>query len=139
MSAGGYLDILNLDTSTISRHYYTGIPTFGLSSFIIDVIAPTHCSLVAPSNGCLQGQRILDLGGEIVEDNMITASWGGWIDVPSGVTHYEIRVYPLQLSGEMLSEMPVSINTTTYTHQNLQVIFEDTNILPAEGPYAFVL
>ena len=138
-SAGGFLDILNLDTSTISRHYYTGVPTFGLSLFIIDIIAPTHCSLVAPSNNCLQGQRILDLGGEIVEHDTITASWGGWIDVPSGVTHYEIQVYPLQLVGGMLSEMPVSINTTTYNHQTSRVIYEDINILPSEGPYAFVL
>ena len=137
--AGGYLDILNLDTSTVFRHYYTGIPTFGLSSFIIDVIAPTHCSLVASSSPCLQGQHILDLAGEIFEDNTITASWGGWIDVPSGVTHYEIRVYPLQLSGGILSEVPVSINTTTYNHQNSRVIYEDTNILPSEGPYAFIL
>ena len=138
-SAGGYLDILDLDTSIIARHYYSGIPTFGLSSFIIDVIAPTHCSLVVSGNGCLQGQRILDLGGEIVEDSTITASWGGWIDVPSGVTHYEIRVYPLQLSGGILSEMPVSINTTTYDHQISQVIYEDFNMLPSEGPYSFIL
>ena len=138
-SAGGYLDILNLDTSSVFRHYYTGIPTFGLSSFIIDILAPTHCSLVAPSNGCLQGQSILDLGGEIVEDNSITASWGGWIDVPSGVTHYEIRVYPLQLSGDVLSEVAVSINTTTYDHQNSRVTYEDTNTLPFEGPYSFIL
>ena len=135
---GGYLDILNRDTFTVTRHYYTGTPTFGLSTFVIDILAPTQCSIV-PSASCLPGQEILDLGGEIVEDNYITASWGGWIDVPSGVTHYEIRVYPLQLSGDELTEVAMSLNVTTYDHDNTRVTYDDITVLPSEGPYAFIL
>lgn len=137
-STGGYLDILNRDTFTTLRNYYSGTPTFGLSTFIIDIIAPTHCSLVTITS-CLPRQTILDLGGDIVEENIITASWGGWTDVPSGVTHYEMRVYPLQLSGGILTEVSMSINTTTYEHQSSRILYDDMNILPSEGPYAFIL
>lgn len=138
-STGGYLDILNRDTFVVNRHYYGGPPTFGLSTFIIDILAPTHCSLI-PSASCQPEQAILDLGGEIVEDNnIITASWGGWLDVPSGITHYEIRVYPLQLSGGVLTEVTMSLNMTIYEHQNALRNYEDVNILPSEGPYAFIL
>lgn len=137
-TAGGYLDVLNLDTSTVARHYYRGMPTIGLATFIIDIQGPTHCSLVS-SIDCLPGQGILNLGGEIVEEDLITALWGGWIDVPSGITHYEFRVYPLQLSGDMLIEVDMSLNLTTYEHQNIATLYEDTTILPSEGPYAFIL
>ena len=82
---------------------------------------------------------ILDLGGEILEDDLVTASWGGWVDVPSGITHYELRVYPLQLSGGMLTEVPPSLYTTTYDHLDAATLYENATLLPSEGPYAFIL
>ena len=91
---GGYLDILNLDTNTTTRNYYNGTAAVGRASFIIDLEAPTHCSLVS-SISCLTNQTILDLRVEITDSDNITATWGGWLDAPSGVMGYTLEVFEM--------------------------------------------
>ncbi len=135
-SAGGYLDIVNLDTSTIQRHYYNATPTIGTASFILDLQPPTHCSLLNNVN-CLANQNLLSLSGDIVTTNQITASWGGWIDVPSGVDSYEIDVHYLEYSNGVLTE-----GSVVYWNVSSDIgllINQFTTILPREGPYSFIL
>ncbi len=137
-NTGGYLDILDLDSSSplSRRHYYSATPTISTVAMVIDLQPPTHCSLLSTIN-CLANQNILSLSGDIVTTNEITALWGGWIDTPSGVDSYDISVHYLELSNGLLTEGAVL--RTNQTRQTGQTSYSDITILPREGPYSFIL
>ena len=69
--------------------------------------------------------------------NNIAASWGGWLDMPSGITNYFIDVYYLEYSAGLLTE-GARVKFTEYQHTG-QISYEDITTLPGEGPYSFVL
>ncbi len=136
-NAGGYLDILDLDSPPSSqRHYYTAVPTISTVTMVIDTQAPTHCSFVSTTN-CLSDQDILSLSGDIVTINEIIASWGGWIDNPSGIEQYDISVHYLELYNGYLMEG--ALLHSNQTSQTGQTSYTDVTILPREGPYSFIL
>ena len=135
-SAGGFLDIRDLDAAEVDRHYYNATPTIGRAVFVLDLQPPTHCSMVdMPS--CSTNQTILSLSGDIVTSNEIAVSWGGWLDIPSGVTSYQLDVYYLENNGGLLTEG--ALLTTNQTTHTGQATYGDTVYLPWEGPYSFVL
>ncbi len=134
---GGYLDITDLDSNDTSRHYYVGTPVVGTTVYIIDLEPPAHCSLVA-SVGCLTNQRILDLGADVTQFSTVTATWGGWVDVPSGVVSYSIDVYPLVEMDNVLRE---SMSRIAFSDQpdTGESAYQFVLSLTNEGPYSFVL
>lgn len=133
---GGYLDVLNLDTDTTTRNYYNGTATVGRATFIIDLEAPTHCSLVS-SISCLANQNILDLGVEITDSDNVTATWGGWSDAPSGVLGYTLEVFEMTETDDVLRES-VMISSEEFNHTG-QNVYTFVQALPNEGPYSFIL
>ena len=133
---GGYLDILNLDTNTTARNYYSGTAAVGRASFVIDLEAPTHCSLVG-SISCLTNQSILGLGVEITDSDNVTATWGGWLDTPSGITGYTLDVFEMTEIGNVLQES-VMINSEDFNNTG-QSVYTFVQSLPNEGPYSFIL
>ncbi len=136
VEAGGFLDVVNLDTNVTTRHYYTGPPTVGGAVLVLDFQPPSHCSLSLP--GCaLDDQPLLTLGGDIVTDANITARWGGWRDVPSGVRGYVLSVYRLEVSGGQLLE-GARLGTLAYNESG-EIAYEDSFQLPIEGAYSVVL
>lgn len=135
---GGYLNILDLDTNDTTRHYYTGTPFVTMATFVIDLEAPTHCSLVS-SVDCLTNQNILSLGVEITESRTITAMWGGWVDVPSALVSYTIDIFELELiANTNLQERSVRVNFMDFQHTD-QDRYQLVVPLPHDGPYSFVL
>ena len=136
-SVGGHLDVLDLDHPPQSqRHYYIATPTIGKVTFILDLQPPTHCSLVTSPN-CPSNQKLLSLSGDIVTSNQITASWSGWVDIPSGIVSYELTVHYLEYTPGLLTEGAIlKVNQTS--HDN-QLEYSDITILPREGPYSFIL
>ena len=139
MSAGGFLDIINLDINTTTRHYYTGPPIEEGTTFTLDFQPPSHCSLSLPSSpSCSPDQALLALSGEIVSNGTIRTTWGGWQDLPSGVRGYILSVYPLEESGGILHEGIVAVETTVYNHTD-DTVYDDQTELTVEGPYSFVL
>ena len=137
VAAGGYLDILNLDTTDVLRHYYQGRAAVEGVVFIIDLQPPVHCSLETPPTCATSEERLLSLSGEIVREDSISVTWGGWMDVPSGVLGYQLVVYPLGESGGLLNE-GAAIQTIPYNH-SAQMLYEEVVVLPSEGPYSVVL
>ena len=138
VSTGGHLDIINLDNNQTRTQYYNGTPSIGVATFIIDLLPPVHCSLVS-STVCLINQRLLSLGGEIVQTGTIAVTWGGWVDSPSGVVSYEIDVFHLEESGGLLvegSRIPQGFQMYQHTGQNT---YEHITNLPSEGPFSFIL
>ena len=137
VASGGYLDVMNLDTRIIQRHYYSGSPTIGQALFVIDLEPPTHCSLVA-SETCLTNQIILSLGSNaIISSAIVTAVWGGWVDIPAGVVSYEIDIFHLIERDDILYEGD-RVNFMLHQHSG-QTTYTHLERLPAEGPYSFVL
>ena len=134
---GGFLDILNLDTNETTRNYYSGTPALGTSLYVIDLEAPTHCSLVSLTP-CLTNQNLLSLGTEITSSSIVTVTWGGWVDVPSGVTSYVVNVFELVEVDDTLQESSSRIDLMMYQHTG-QNTYEHVATLPNEGPYSFVL
>ena len=134
--------MMNQDTSETRRHYYSGTPTIGTALFVIDLEPPTHCSLV-DSGVCLTNQAILSLTSNgivssgIVSSGTITAAWGGWEDIPSGIVSYEIDIFELVEMDDILYEGP-RINFMRYQHTG-QINYEHVEALLGEGPYSFVL
>lgn len=135
VEAGGFLDVINLDTGIATRQYYTGTPTIGGAMFILDFQPPVHCSLLVPS--CLAGQPLLSLSGEMVSDSNVSISWGGWLDQPAGVSAYLLTLYRLEQSGGMQFE-GAQIRTTLFNETG-QNVYEDMTLLSMEGSYSFVL
>lgn len=137
VAAGGFLDVTDLDMPSIStRHYYTGTPTIGGATFILDFEPPSHCSL-PPNLGCAAGQPLLSLSGEVVRTCDISITWGGWLDVPAGLAGYVLTVYQLQESQGTLME-GTTIMYTSYNETG-DILYEEMTDLPSEGPYSFVL
>ena len=138
---GGYLDIENLDTLEMQRHFYSGSSNEGGGTvFILDLQPPTHCSLVPPSSSssCQPDQPLLSLGAEEVTGNAsVSASWGGWSDAPSGLTQYELSVYQLEVRGGLLEEG--RLLASSVITESGQTSYENTTELLIEGAYSFVL
>ena len=126
----------NLDTAAVIRQYYSGSPVIGVTTLVLDLLAPTHCSLAGPPF-CLPAQSILDLGTEITAENVTTVRWGGWEDEPSGVVLYTLKVFMLAVVGDSLMEGSQILNESVY-HTD-QTTYDVTVSLPSEGPYSFVL
>lgn len=137
VAAGGFLDVTDLDMPSVStRHYYTGTPTIGGATFILDFEPPSHCSL-PPNLGCAAGQPLLALSGEVVSMGNVSSTWGGWLDSPAGLAGYVLTVYQLQESQGRLME-GTTVMYTCYNETG-DVLYEEITDLPLEGPYSFVL
>lgn len=136
MGAGGFLDVLNLDSNASSRHYYTGPLTVGGAVLVLDFQPPVHCS-VPPQSCPLEDQPLLTVGGAILRTANITARWGGWRDSPSGISSYLLTVYYLEVSGEQLLEGGRIYSVAS--NESGQNVYESTFELPIEGAYSVVL
>ena len=102
---------------------------------MIDLEAPTHCSLVSLIS-CLTNQSILDLGVGITDSDNVTATWGGWLDIPSGITAYTLEVFEMTETDDVLQES-VMISSEDFNHTG-QNVYEFVQVLPNEGPYSFI-
>ena len=136
---GGYLDILNLDTSRIERQYYMGVAYVGVSEYTLDLMSPTHCE-VDPDRICLINQPILNTGSAFSqEETNFTVSWGGWGDTPSGINQYLLEVYLLLDVGGVLMERTHPL-IAAYSHTpTAQPSYRQEVALPGDGPYSFTL
>ena len=134
---GGLLDIFDLDTHTVTRHYYNGMFVVYSSRYQLDLVPPSHCLFVPSPDGCTQ--PILDVGDGLTVSNITTVSWGGWIDSPATVHAYSLDVYLLEETGGELKER-ISPKINSSTHQDTGVENYTISIfLPTDGPYSFVL
>ena len=133
---GGYLDILNLDTYTTTRHYYNGDLVMQSSQYQLDLISPQHCVFLSVIS-C--SQSLLSIGDEMTASNVTTVSWGGWVDSPANVEAYTLDVYLLEeIGGELRERIIPKIYSST--HQDVGVENYSVNVLlPTDGPYSFVL
>lgn len=137
VEAGGFLNVTNLDTPSVTtRHYYTGSPNIGGATFILDFQPPVHCSLLR-SPTCLVEQPLLAVSGEIVSLSNISSTWGGWVDQPSGVSGYVLSVYHLEPSQGILQEGMLVISTAF--NDTGDSSYAELAELPVEGPYSFLL
>ena len=136
---GGFLDLLNLDTNSNFREYYSGIAYTGVSGYVVDLLPPVHCSL-HHSVICLADQPILDLHTSFLQEiTDLRVTWGGYTDTPSGVEHYELRVYLMLEMGGVLQEHPRDVVAhLLYDHNNAQ-FYSNTTSLPMDGPYSIIL
>lgn len=133
--AGGFLDVTNLDTGLVARHYYTGTPTIGEVTYVLDFQPPTHCSLLVPA--CSDpDQPLLAVSGEIVSNGSVWATWGGWVDQPAGVSGYTLSLYHLEESEEMQLEGELVL---TISYNETGDVYEQDIQLPLEGPYSIIL
>lgn len=134
---GGFLDILNLDTYTTTRHYYNGSSVMYMSRYQLDLMAPSHCLFLPGVTSCTQ--PLLFIGSGMTASNLTTVSWGGWFDSPADIQTYTLDVYLLEETGGELKEriMP-KINSSI--HQDTGEENYSVNVLlPSDGPYSFVL
>lgn len=139
VEAGGFLDVINLDTPAITtRHYYSGTPNIGVVTFILDFQPPVHCSLLrSPSCLAEEEQPLLALSGELVSLANVSSRWSGWTDQPSGVSGYVLSVYRLEKSqGEQLETMLFMSYTYNETGDES---YNELTELGTEGPYSFLL
>ena len=136
LEAGGYLDVLNLDTNITTRQYYTGTPTIGGAVLVLDFQPPTHCTLTPA--GCPGLDRpLLALSGEIVREGNVSVTWGGWLDVPAGLQGYLLSVHRLEeVGGELLE---VGLVATTVYNETGEQLYREVLDLPQEGPYSVIL
>lgn len=133
---GGHLDVRNLDSDVTTRHHYSGTAATGATAVVLDLEAPTHCSLVSALS-CLPGQSILDLGPEITAANLTAVGWGGWEDIPSGIVNYTLEVLAVVvMDGVLREESRIQRHVLSHTGQPTYRV----NVsLPNEGPYSFLL
>ena len=136
VEAGGFLDVINLDTNITTRHYYTGPPTVRGAVFVLDFQPPSHCSL-PPLSCSAEDQPLLSVGGDIITTPNITTQWGGWRDTPSGVNGYVLSVHHLEESGGQLLE-GARLETVAYNESG-EVVYEASFELPVEGAYSILL
>ena len=136
---GGFLDILNLDTSREERQYYVGMAYVGVSEYTLDLMSPNHCE-VDPDRICLINQPILNTGNVFSqEETNFTVTWGGWGDTPSGIAHYLLEVYLLLEVGGVLMERTHPL-VAAYSHTPSSIpTYQQVVALPSDGPYSFVL
>ena len=135
--AGGFLDIINLDTLTTDRHHYVGVPNEGSAAFTLDFKPPVHCSLLTSPASCRVDQPLLALDGEIVSDGNITTRWGGWVDQPAGIAGYVLTVHSLEESGGVLFQAS-QVKSVSYNETN-ELNYEEETYLSMEGAYSFIL
>ena len=132
--------MLNLDNYTITRDYYSGVPSIGLASFVIDLLPPTQCSI---SGYCTYNQPLLDLGADLktTPGGSVVVRWGGWTDVPSGVLQYTLTIYRLvPIGSSALTENPQAvINSTTVQNNNNLIVYQWNTTLPGDGAYSYVM
>ena len=133
---GGFLDIRNLDTLTITRHYYSGTPIVGAAKFILDVNPPVHCSLT-PSSPCIVGQVLLSSGPGITTATEITIQWGGWHDDPAGIHNYTVNIYRMSETGGVLHEMLPAVARVTVNDSS--ELGYDHSVNVSEGAYSVVM
>ena len=132
---GGYLDIYNFDTFSDYRHYYTGTPIAGSTTFILDFEPPVHCSLT-PATPCIVGQSLLNAGEGITDSTEIEISWGGWIDEPAGVVSYTLDVYQMTESNMTLRETML-VASLSFNHTGQTEYRHMMNV--SEGAFSVVL
>lgn len=133
---GGFLDILNLDTSTSTKHYYNGNFVMQSSQYQLDLVSPEHCLFLSVAS-CTQ--PLLSIGDGITAKNLTTVLWGGWVDSPANVESYSLDVYLLEETGGELREQ-ISSKINSSIHQDIGVANYSVNVLlPSDGPYSFVL
>ena len=136
---GGFLDILNLDTSLVERQYYVGVASVGVSEYTLDLMNPTHCE-VDPDRICLVNQPILNTGNAFSqEETNFTITWGGWGDTPSGIAQYLLKVYLLLEVGGVLMERTHPLVAAYSRPPSSAPSYEQVVALPSDGPYSFVL
>lgn len=128
--------MLNLDTSTLTRHYYRGNPASVGAVFVLDFQPPSHCSFQSP--GCSADLPLLAINGEVVSEGNISITWGGWLDQPAAINSYLLSIYHLEVSGGLLFE-GMQINLTSYNESGGGVVYEELTQLPTEGPYSVIL
>ena len=136
--SGGYLDIRNLDTLTISisRHYYSGTPAVGVSIFTLDLNPPVHCSL-APSTPCIVGQPLLDTGPGITAEREVVVRWGGWHDDPAGVVSYSFELFRMT-EGEGLLRESLAAVATVAVNDSGEIEYQ-WSVNVSEGAFSVVM
>lgn len=138
---GGFLDILNLDSNLamVERQYYIGMAYVGTSEYTLDLLNPTHCE-VDPDRICLINQPILNTESAFSqEETNFTITWGGWGDMPSGITHYRLEVYLLLEVGGVLMERTHPLVAAYSQPSHSAPSYRQVVALPSDGPYSFLL
>ena len=135
---GGFLDLNDFDAGVPIRHYYRGIPYIGLATYVLDLLSPTHCE-VDPIINCGLNQFILEAGVEYTEEDDLLITWGGWLDMPSGLSHYVLDVYLLVYGGGAIMERTHPLVATIEFNDTTSQFLSTPISLPQESPYSLVL
>ena len=132
---GGILNITNLDENDTTSYYYQGLPIAGIALYVIDVQPPVHCSV---NSSCLSNQGILDHSRTL---GLLSITWGGWSDMPSGVKDYRVEIADLiyNKAEDILLESTTAETVQNPPHAEATSVYSTTFTLSGEGPYSILL
>ena len=126
---GGYIVIANMDVSSLptTTHYYSGLTDHVTASFLFDRVPPVHCSVESAIDcpACITSSSMLSVGSKVTKQSTLMVTWDGWYDTAggSGISHFTLEIYQMEIKGEYLAETAIPFNRQLFDPQDNSYTF----------------